>query len=413
MAVALDEHPHARAVLAPALSAGRPSHAYLFHGPGGAGKRRLTRLIAADLLAENAADPGSARARAISGAHPDLTWVAPSGAHEILVSDIDAAVVAAATRTPFEATRRVFVIDGADSLGEAAANRLLKTLEEPPAYVHLILIADRPAEVMATIASRCQLVRFDGPSPAALAAELAVAGVPADTAAALARLSLGDANVARELASPAGAELRAAAERFAVIAIAGESAATGQWRGLLEAVRARGEAVAGELAAAAEAELAIVSRRDRTRVGREWEERTRRVRRRVETAALGLALTLIEAWLLDGAALAWGAVDQVRNRDRLDASGRLSVPAGERPAAGLPGPAAAAAAVAGPGGGPRVRGSAGGGGVGADAGGGPAPERLIAAVAEVEATRITLVLNVNEDLALEALAYRIEDALSR
>ena len=42
----------------------------------------------------------------MSGAHPDLTWVVPSGAHEILVSDIDGPVIAAATRTPFEARRR-------------------------------------------------------------------------------------------------------------------------------------------------------------------------------------------------------------------------------------------------------------------------------------------------------------------
>ncbi|MGH2889070.1 MAG: DNA polymerase III subunit delta', partial [Solirubrobacteraceae bacterium] len=74
MLAELERHPHARAVLAPALEApARPSHAYLFHGPGGAGKRAAARALAAELLAEGSTDPDSARARVRSGAHPDLT----------------------------------------------------------------------------------------------------------------------------------------------------------------------------------------------------------------------------------------------------------------------------------------------------------------------------------------------------
>ena len=165
MLEALERHPNALAVLGPALEPeGRPSHAYLFHGPGGAGKRTLAREVAATLLAHGAPDPASAQARALAGAHPDLTWVVPSGAHEILVSDIDQPVVAAASRTPFESARRVFVIEGAEQLGDEAANRLLKTLEEPAAFVHLILITDQLADVLPTIRSRCQVVRFDAPA---------------------------------------------------------------------------------------------------------------------------------------------------------------------------------------------------------------------------------------------------------
>src|SRR3954447_11788096 len=153
----LERHPHARAVLR--LDA--PSHAYLFHGPAGAGKRDVARAFAAELLAEGAADPDNARARALRGTHPDLTWVAPSGAADMLVSDIDEPVVAAAARTPFESARRVFVIERADTMNDEAANRMLKTLEEPPAFAHLVLLTDRPGNVLPTIASRCQHVRFD------------------------------------------------------------------------------------------------------------------------------------------------------------------------------------------------------------------------------------------------------------
>src|ERR1035441_1884392 len=88
MLASLDRHPLARSVLASAIDDGRPSHAYLFHGPGGAGKREVARALAAELLSEGAADRENSRARALSGVHPDLTWVVPSGAHEMLVSDI-------------------------------------------------------------------------------------------------------------------------------------------------------------------------------------------------------------------------------------------------------------------------------------------------------------------------------------
>ena len=90
----------------------------------------------------------------------------------MLVSDIDEPVVLAAGRTPFEANRRVFVIEQAETMNDATANRMLKTLEEPPAYAHLILLTDRPGELLATISSRCQDVRFDALPEAELAARL-------------------------------------------------------------------------------------------------------------------------------------------------------------------------------------------------------------------------------------------------
>src|SRR5689334_1067931 len=76
MLAELERHPHARAVLGPALAgSGRASHAYLFYGPGGAGKRAAARAVAAELLSDGSPDPAGARARVASGAHPDLTWV--------------------------------------------------------------------------------------------------------------------------------------------------------------------------------------------------------------------------------------------------------------------------------------------------------------------------------------------------
>jgi DNA polymerase III subunit delta' len=365
----LERHPHARAVLAPALGTpSQPSHAYLFHGPGGAGKRAAARALAAELLAEGEANPDSARARVLSGAHPDLTWVVPSGAHEILVSDIDQPVISAASKTPFESSRRVFVIERADELGDEAANRMLKTLEEPASFVHLILLTDRLGEILPTIRSRCQAVRFEPPTEEEAAAGLEELNVPAETALACVRLALQDADRARELAGAEGQGLRAAAERYARTAISGEMAETRPWSELLSAVRARGEALGSELEALAAAELELTARKDRKRVETEWTERIRRSRRRVQTGALDLGLQLVSLWFADLAFAAYGAGELVRNCDR---AAELQADAGVDPA------------------------------------------RLRQAIELVEDTRERFLLNVSEDLACEALAYRLQQTLRR
>ncbi len=368
MLAELERHPHARAVLAPALEAdGQASHAYLFYGPGGAGKRAAARAIAAELLAAGSSDPASARARVASGAHPDLTWVAPSGAHEILVGDIDGPVVSAASKTPFEAACRVFVIERVDELGDEAGNRMLKTLEEPASFVHLILLSDRLAEVLPTIRSRCQLVRFDAPTVRETAAALEALGESGDAALACANLALGDGEQARELAGAEGQALRATAERFARAAISREMARTEPWSELLAAVRARGQVVHAQLDARKREDLELYPRKEQKRVETEWTERIKRARRRVETAALDLGLQVVALWYADLARLAWGARDLIRNVDRMTELESDS---------------------------------------------GVDPQRLRAAVEAVEDTRLRFQLNVSEELACESLAYRLERLLA-
>lgn len=367
MPAELDRHPQARAVLEPALAdGGRPSHAYLFHGPGGSGKRAVARSFAASLLSEGSFDADNARARVMSGSHPDLTWVAPSGAHEILVSDIAEPVIAAASKTPFESTRRVFVIERVDELGDEAANRMLKTLEEPASFVHLILLTDRLVEVLPTIRSRCQLVRFEAPSVAEVAEGLVARGTSTDVADACARLSLGDASSAAELAGEEGALLREGASRFAVSVLGGTAVADRPWLDLLRSVRARGDAVRATLEAERDLELELVPRKERKRVETEWTERIRRARRRAETGALDLGLQLVSLWLADLMYVSVGADDLVRNTDRRSALG-----GGDRPTGAM----------------------------------------LRAAIEHVEETRQRFQLNVSEELACEALAYRLERTL--
>jgi DNA polymerase-3 subunit delta' len=367
--VGTEHHPHARATLGAALApGGRPSHAYLFHGPAGSGKRTAARAFAAALLSEGAADPAGARTRVEHGTHPDLTWVVPSGAHEMLVGDVEQAVVAAAAMTPFESSRRVFVLERADSLIEQAANKLLKTLEEPAPFVHLVLLTDRLGEVLPTIRSRCQLVRFDALPPGELAERLGRHGVSPEQAAACARLALGDGERALELALGDGPALRAGSERFARAPLAGTVAADAPWRELLAVRRRRGEAAVEEVRARLAADLELVPRRERRRVENEYTERERRTRRRVETGALDLGLQLAALWLRDVACVGWDAADLVHHVDRLvelkaDADGRD-------------------------------------------------PQQLRAGVELVEETRRRLRSNVTEELALETLAYRLEALLA-
>ena len=270
-------------VLATAL-AGSPSHAYLFHGPAGTGKSTAARAFAAELLAEGSDDPESVRHRVGTGTHPDLTWVRPSGAHVMRVDDVEGPVVSAATRTPFEASRRVFVLERVDTMNDEVANRLLKTLEEPAHYVHLILLTESLGRVLDTVVSRCQLVRFE-PLPAArIAAALEAEGVPPERALACAGLSLGNATRARFLASAEGQELRAEVESFVAAALRGGGA--GALAAAARARRARPRGGRGPGAAEErEQRLELEPKgRERRALERDMEDAAKRDGRRARTA---------------------------------------------------------------------------------------------------------------------------------
>jgi DNA polymerase-3 subunit delta' len=361
---ALEPHPHAAAVLGAAVD-GRPSHAYLLHGPAGSGKRAAARAVAAELLARGAPDPQGARVRVEHGTHPDLTWVVPSGAHEMRREDVDEPVIGAAGHTPFEAEYRVFVIERADTMGDPVANALLKTLEEPPSYVVLLLLTDRPSQVLPTVASRCQPVRFDAPAAAALADTMAARGAGPAQARAAARLSLGDGERALALAVGDGAALRAHAEAFARAPLHGKPAAAGP---LLEVARARGAAARTAYEARLAEELAFLPKKEHKRRETELGEEGRRAERRARTVALDHGLQLAGLWYRDLLCVVVGAPDLVHHSDRAD---ELAADAEGR-----------------------------------------SMTRLREAVALVDDFRARLKVNVTEELACEALGLKLLDVLS-
>ena len=210
-----EDQPQARVALTAALqSEDHLSHAYLFHGPSGTGKRQAARAFAATLLARGQADTADVERRVWAGVHPDLTWVEPRGAHDILVDDVRRKVVREVALRPFEASKRVFVIADAERMNEESQNALLKTLEEPSAFAHFVLVSSAPGRLLPTIPSRCRPVRF-GPVPAERIAEMLVAdGADAALADACARLSGGDVGKARRLVGE-GSDQRQEAEAAA------------------------------------------------------------------------------------------------------------------------------------------------------------------------------------------------------
>jgi DNA polymerase-3 subunit delta' len=362
-AEALEAHPHARLVLGAAL-ADKPSHAYLFHGPAGTGKGAAARAFAAELLAEGESDPDAARIRVMHGAHPDLTWVEPSGVHVMRVEDIEEPVVAAATHTPFESRRRVFVLERVDTMNDEVANRLLKTLEEPAHYVHLILLTDQLGQVLDTVVSRCQLVRFEPLPRERIVSRLESQGVEPQRADAAARLALGDGRRAEFLAGDDGIALRADVEALVRAALADADGATEPWRALLVRAEEAREQAERDIDERKKARLEFEPKdRERRTLEKEFDETAKRAGRRARTHVLELGLELATLTFRDLVCVAEGAREAVLATDRIDA---LASAAQARD-----------------------------------------PRRLRQAAELCEETRQSLQLNVQEDLALTSLSLRL------
>jgi DNA polymerase-3 subunit delta' len=204
-------HDRVRSILSRALARDRLPPALLFAGPEGVGKKLLALAVAQAALCERAPAPepcGACRAcRKVSGAlapdrldalrqeadrhpdedvwrnfrlHPDLVlaegwWLTKTGRPrpepEIRVGQVRD-LIADIVGAPFEARRRVFVVDDAHTMNEPAQNALLKSLEEPPPRSHVILVSASPLGLLQTIRSRCQLLRFGPMTRSAVAAHL-------------------------------------------------------------------------------------------------------------------------------------------------------------------------------------------------------------------------------------------------
>ncbi|HZQ37941.1 MAG TPA: DNA polymerase III subunit [Dehalococcoidia bacterium] len=232
------------AALARAVAAGQPAHAYLIGGPAGAGKgtlaRRLAQALNCDaprsLPPDGVAPCGDCRqCRQIeAGSHPDVTLVTlgglcarsehdhgKDGSKDIRICQVRA-LEDRVNRSPFQGRWRVEIVDPADALNAVAADAFLKTLEEPPASVVLVLVTAQDDALPETVRSRLRPVAVR-PVPAEQIERFLVArGSEAEDAALLARLSRGCTGWALAAAANPGL-LEERARRLDAIAALGEA----------------------------------------------------------------------------------------------------------------------------------------------------------------------------------------------
>jgi len=147
--------------------------ALLFTGSEGIGKATLARTFAAAIFCANAAPVDdlvepcgvcSSCRKIIRATHADLLWISPEEEAREIRIDAVRKVQERTVFRPVEAPKIVVIIDTADTLNPSAANRLLKTLEEPPPYLLFLLVTSRPDALPDTVRSRCQTIRFHAPA---------------------------------------------------------------------------------------------------------------------------------------------------------------------------------------------------------------------------------------------------------
>lgn len=220
-------HEAQKDALLTALARDRLHHAYLFTGPDGIGKRRVAYALAARILCatpdpvtndacgvckhcrrvfatpdyhdEHGPFTTKDDAPLVAPRHPDVLALVPHGTY-IKIEQVRE-VLRIVPYQPVEGASRLVVIDPVDSLHEAAANALLKTLEEPPRATRFLLVTNAPANVLVTIRSRCQRVPMSRLHDEDLAAILAKKGHDAETIARVLPLAGGSARLAVDLVS--------------------------------------------------------------------------------------------------------------------------------------------------------------------------------------------------------------------
>jgi len=209
----IEGHEKPITILKRALANNTLAHAYLFSGDAGIGKKLTALALAAAVNCANRNPEGACGAcascrRVAARTHPDVHIVMPESKDEQLLAAMSSKEAAKAsdeikidqirqaqesfTLKPSEGAKKTLIVDGAETLNEAAQNAFLKTLEEPPGDSLIILVSSLPRGLLPTIRSRCQEIRFQ-PLPRHTLAEALVnrRGLPEEEAWFLAALAQG------------------------------------------------------------------------------------------------------------------------------------------------------------------------------------------------------------------------------
>jgi len=283
-------------------AAERPLHAYLLVGPRGSGLEDAARCFAAEVIAPDH-DP-RVQDLVLRGMHPDVVEFEPEG-NWILVAHADA-IIREAHRAPTEAARKIVAVFEADKFNEFAANKLLKTIEEPPARSTIILVTSSPDELPETVRSRCQRIDLAPLPEAALHDALLVDREDPDAAALAARLAGGRLDRGRAMLGVLG-DVRSAFVTAAAHLDGTGSAAMRAYDDVTAAMQEAVDSLEAEQAAdvdelTAELDRAGYPERSRTALLKRQAERHKRQHRRARRDLIVEGITALESVYRDALA---------------------------------------------------------------------------------------------------------------
>lgn len=375
-------------LMAAVASPSAMTHSWLFTGPPGSGRSVAAQVFATALVCPHGGCGECEQCRsAAAGTHPDILWVSTTGS--VIPVETVREVIAAAAKMPVVSTWRVVVVEDADRLNEAGSNALLKSVEEPPGHTAFLLCAPStdPQDLSITLRSRCRHIYIPTPSPAQVEKVLlddATLGLTPEQAAWAAGVSGGHIGRAKRLASSEVVRAkRAAALSLPRLVYEGPAL----YRFTSELVRVATEEVASSMEpveAEERAELeralgvgakgrgAAKAQRGSAGVVKEMEKEHKNRRTRLVRDSLDLALIDVAGMYRDAMMLAAGAV------------------AGDAPVGGFQHPDKRATS--------------------AELARRNSPAALLQCLDAVAACRETLQLNVKPEVALDALAGRLQEA---
>ena len=306
-----------------ATEADAVGHAYLFVGPPGSGKATAARALAcAVLCGDGGCGVCSVCHRVKRGGHPDVHVMRPEGSAGYLAEQVRD-IIRDVNLSPVEGPRKVYLFSDADLFNDSSANAFLKTLEEPPDDVVIVLMAHSFDAVLPTIVSRCQVVRFRR-IPTSEAVSLLVSETGAETDEAAGALAAAGGVVARArdfLTSPPRREARALILRvLGGLACADDAEVLRFAKELLGAVKAPLEDVKAAQAAEALEQSDFLGRG----ATKALEERQKRELTAREREGIGEVLNVAESWLRDCLVVSQGVGDLAVNTDAAESVGEMA-----------------------------------------------------------------------------------------
>lgn len=341
-------------------------HAYLFVGAPGAGKKTAAKAFACALFChDGGCGACSTCFRIKKGFHPDVHIIGPEGAATYMVPQIRQIIHDVGLK-PIDGDRKMYIIESADTFNDSSANAFLKTLEEPPDDVVIVLLAPTFDSVLPTIASRCQIVRFRR-IPPQTAERLLVERTGAQPSEARAALAATGGVLARArefLATPSRREARTAMLR------ALKDLPVMDGHDVLRSARELLTAVKAPLEELKEIHSAEVRERQEflgTSPGKALTDRQKRELTAREREGVHEVLNIAESWLRDCLVISQGVGEFVSNEDASDAMEEV------------------AAAIT--------------------------PAAASKAIAAVKETRRRISYNVSPQLAVEAMLFDIQEVL--